>query len=153
MKRTLLLVIIVSLVSPIVSHASEIDRVARAVEAQLGVHRTHIPMLGFAMFVGKVATGFQMPGAKLAIFQDERLSNCTPQQLESAVSNALGSEWTRFVKSVANHGGEQTWIYLRPQGKGLHMFIATAQSGEVSLLEVKASERQMQRWIKDKDLD
>jgi hypothetical protein len=33
------------------------------------------------------------------------------------------------------------------------MFIATAQSGEVSLLEVKASERQMQHWIKDKDLD
>ena len=153
MKRTLLLAIIFCLVSPIVSHASDIDRVARAVETQLGVHRTHIPMLGFAMFVGKVVTGFQMPGAKLAIFQDERLSDCTPQQLESAVSNALGSEWTPFVKSVSNHAGEQTWIYLRPQGKGLHMFIATAESGEVSLLEVKASERQMQRWIKDKDLD
>lgn len=153
MKRTMLIVVIFCLAAPIVSHASEVDRVARAVEAQLGVRRTHIPMLGFAMFVGKVASGFQMPGAKLAVFEDERLSNCSPEELERAVSNALGAEWTPFVKSVSNHGGEQTWIYLRPQGKGLHMFIATAESGEVSLIEVKASERQMNRWIKDKDLD
>ena len=153
MKRAMLVLVILCFAAPVVSHASEMDRVARAVEAQLGVRRTHMPMLGFAMFVGKVATGFQMPGAKLAVFEDERLSNCTPLQLESAVSNALGSEWTPFVKSVSNHGGEQTWIYLRPQGKGLHMFIATAESGEVSLIEVKASELQMQRWIKDKDVD
>ena len=153
MKRTMLVLVILCLAAPVVAHASEMDRVARAVEAQLGVRRTHIPMLGFAMFVGKVATGFQMPGAKLAIFEDERISNCRPQQIESAVSSALGSEWTPFVKSVSNHGREQTWIYLRPQGKGLHMFIATAESGEVSLIEVKASERQMNRWIKDKDVD
>jgi len=153
MKRMVIVLVTVCLAAPVVVHASEMDRVARAVEAQLGVRRTHIPMLGFAMFVGKVATGYQMPGAKLAIFEDERLANSTPLQLESAVSNALGSEWTPFVKSISNHGGEQTWIYLRPQGKGLHMFIATAESGEVSLIEVKASERQMRRWIKDKDLD
>ena len=153
MKLMAVVLLMLCLAAPAASHASEIDRVARAVEAQLGVRRTHIPMLGFAMFVGKVATGFQMPGAKLAIFEDERLSNCTPLQLERAVSNVLGSEWTPFVKSISNHGGEQTWIYLRPQGKGLHMFIATAKRGEVSLIEVKASERQMRRWIKDKDLD
>jgi hypothetical protein len=69
------------------------------------------------------------------------------------VSQALGTEWTPFVKSTSNHGEEQTWIYLRPEGKRLHMFIATAESGEISLIEVKASEHQMQRWIKDKDSD
>src|SRR5690349_23260871 len=104
MKPAMLLAVVLCLAAPVVSHASEMDRVARAVEAQLGVRRTHIPMLGFAMFVGKIATGYQMPGAKLAIFEDERLANCTPLQLESAVSNALGSEWTPFVKSISNHG-------------------------------------------------
>ncbi len=149
----MLLAVMLCLAAPVVSHASEMDRVARAIEAQLGVRRTHIPMLGFAMFVGKIASGFQMPGAKLAVFEDGRLSSSSPQDLERAVSSALGPEWTPFVKSISNHGGEQTWIYLRPQGKGLHMFIATAESGGVSLIEVKASKRQMRRWIKDKDLD
>jgi hypothetical protein len=153
MKRKMLVVVVLCLAAPCMSHASEMDRVAHAVEAQLGVRRTHIPMLGFAMFVGKVASGFQMPGTKLVVFDDARLSNSTPRQLENAVSNALGAEWSPFVKSISNHGGEQTWIYLRPQGKGLHIFIATAVSGEVSLIEVKASERQMRSWIKDKDLD
>ncbi|HEU5231264.1 MAG TPA: hypothetical protein VFU50_00285 [Terriglobales bacterium] len=153
MKRPMMVLAILFVAASTLSHASEMDRVAGAVGAQLGVRRTHIPMLGLAMFVGKVATAFQMPGAKLAIFEDERLSNCTLQQLESAVSSALGPEWSPFVKSISNHGGEQTWIYLRAQGKGIQMFIATAEPGEISLIEVKANERQMQRWIKDKDME
>ncbi len=153
MKLLALLLLLFCTVVPTVTHASEMDRVTRAVEVKLGIRRTHIPLLGFAMFVGKVGSGFQMPGVKLAVFEDARLSSHTAQDLEIAVSNALGEEWTPFVKSISNHGGEQTWIYLRPEGKRLHMFIATAASGEVSLIEVKASERQMRRWIKDKDTD
>jgi hypothetical protein len=127
------------------------DRVVRSIETQLGVRHTHIPMLGFAMFAGKVATGFQMPGVKLAVFDNVSTSEYGPQELQRAVSNALGPEWVPFVKCTSNHGAEQNWIYLRQQGKMTHLFIATAESNEVSLVEIKASERQMRRWIKDTD--
>lgn len=143
--------LVFSVVAAGIAHASEMDRVARRVEAELGVHRTHIPLLGLAMFVGKVGSGFQMPGVKLSVFDDARLSGLSAEDLESAISTALGAEWAPFVKSSSNHGQEQTWIYLRPEGKRVHMFIATAASGEMSLIELKASERQMRRWIKDKD--
>ena len=153
MKRLVLLLIAFCLAAPIASHASDMNRVARAVEAELGVRRTHIPFLGVAMFVGRVASGFQMPGAKLAVFENANLSARSAHDLQRAVQNALGAEWTPFVKSTTNHGQEQTWIYLHPERKGMHMFIATAESGEVSLIEVKASEQQMRRWIEDKDTD
>ena len=139
------------LLVPLASPASDMSHVVRAVENNLGVRHTHIPMLGMAMFVGRAATAFQMPGAKLALFADEKLSQRSPQQLERALWNALGPEWNPFVKSTSNHGHEQNWIFARQEGKKLHMFIATTERGEMSLVEVNVSERQMQRWINDTD--
>src|SRR5947209_13067788 len=139
------------LIVPLASQASDMSRVVRAVENDLGIRHMHIPMLGMAMFIGRVATGFQMRGVRLAVFENEKLSQSSPQQLERTVWNALGPDWNPFVKSTSNHGGEQNWIFVREEGKKLHMFIATAERGEISLVEVNVSDRQMQRWIKDTD--
>lgn len=133
------------------AHAGEMDRVVHSVEGQLGVHHTHIPMLGFAMFAGKVATGFQMPGVKLAIFENESLADRSPAELEQAVTTALGPEWTAIVKSTSRHGDEQNWIYMKDEGKCVQMFIATMEKGELSLIQVKASEQQLRKWIEDKE--
>jgi hypothetical protein len=136
---------------PVVSAASDMNRVVRSLEVDLGVRHTHIPMLGMAMFMGKVATGFQMPGVKLAIFEDERLSELTPAQIEQSVVKALGPQWTQFVKSSSNYGEEQNWIYVCEDGKKLQMFIASVEHSELSLVQVKVSERQMRRWINETD--
>lgn len=143
--------VVLCLLVGVSSHASDMSRVVRAVETDLGVRHTHIPMLGAALFMTKVATGFQMPGVKLAVFEDASLSQRSPDELQHAVLNALGPEWSPFVKSTSNHGAEQTWIFLRQDGKKLQMFIAAAEHGELSLVEVKVSERQMRRWANDTD--
>src|SRR5690242_18214576 len=139
------------LILGISAHASDMNRVVRAVETDLGVRHSHIPMLGAALFLSKAVTGFQMPGVKLAVFEDATLGQRSPEELEHSVLNALGPEWSPFVKSTCNHGAEQNWIFLRQDGKRLQMFIATAERGELSLIEVKVSERQMRRWINDTD--
>lgn len=139
------------LVIPIGSYASDLNRVVRTLEADLGVRHTHIPMLGMAMFVGKVATGFQMPGVKLAVFDDSRLSEHSPQELEAALLKALGPAWSPIVKSISRHGDEQNWIYMRENGKKWQMFIATVEKNELSLVEVKISEGEMRRWINETD--
>lgn len=143
--------VVLCLAIGISAHASDMNRVVRAVETNLGVHHTHIPMLGAALLMSKVVTGFQMPGVKLAVFEDATLGQRSPEELERSVLNALGPEWSPFVKSTCNHGAEQNWIFLRQEGKKLQMFIATAERGELSLVEVKVSERQMRRWINDTD--
>ena len=143
--------LIACLLLGISAYASDMNRVVRAVETDLGVRHTHIPMLGAAMFMGKVVSGFQMPGVKLAVFEDAGLADRSAEELERSVLGALGSEWTPFVKSTSNHGAEQNWIFLREDGKKLQMFIATAERNELSLVEVKVGERQMRRWINDTD--
>jgi hypothetical protein len=151
MKRCGSLLLAFVLLLSAMAHAGEMDRVVHSVEGQLGVHHTRIPMLGFAMFMGKVASGFQMPGVKLAVFENEILEDRSPVELEQAVTSALGPEWTPIVKSTSRHGDEQNWIYVKDEGKRVQMFIASIEKGELSLIQVKASERQLKRWIADKE--
>lgn len=131
--------------------ASDMDRVVRALETDLGVHHTHIPMVGAAMFVGRVATGFRMPGVKLAVFEDEAFSQHSPEEIQHSLVSALGPQWSPFIKSVSKYGEEQSWIYLSESGKKLQMFVASVEQNELSLIEVKVSESQMRRWINDTD--
>src|SRR5215813_1763805 len=126
------------------ARASDMNRVVRAVESDLGIRHTHIPMLGPALFMSRVVSGFQMPGVKLTVFEDAGLSDRSPEELQRSVLKALGPEWSAFIKTTCNHGAEQNWIFLREDGKKLQMFIATAERNELSL-----SERQMRRWIND----
>ena len=136
---------------PVTLHASDMDRVVRALEADFGVRHTHIPMLGAAMFVGRVATGFHTPGVKLAIFEDEDFSQRSPEEIQHSLVNALGAHWSPFIKSVSRYGDEQTWIYVSDSGKKLQMFIASVEHNELSLIEVNVSQSQMRRWISDTD--
>jgi len=92
-----------------------------------------------------------MPGVKLAVFEDAGLSDRSAEDLLRTVLKALGPEWSPFIKTTCNHGAEQNWIFLREDGKKLQMFIASAERNELSLIEVKVSERQMRRWINDTD--
>ena len=131
--------------------ASDMARVVRALETDFGVHHTHIPMLGAAMFVGRVATGFRTPGVKLAIFEDEDFSQRSPQEIQHSLVHALGPHWTPFIKSVSRYGEEQSWIYVSDSGKKLQMFIASVARSELSLIEVNVSESQMRKWINDTD--
>src|SRR5215469_13718948 len=134
---------------PLSLEACDMDRVVRALETDLGVHHTHIPMLGAAMFVGRVATGFRTPGVKLAVFEDEDFSQRSPEEIQHSLVLALGPGWSPFVKSVSRYGEQQSWIYVSDSGKKLHMFIAAVERSELSLIEVNVSEGQMRRWIND----
>jgi len=152
MKTSLKFVVaVLCFVIPLTSHASDLDKVVHAIERDFGVRHQHIPMLGFAMFVGRAASGFQMPGAKLAIFADQRLAQRSPEELQNSVKDALGPDWSPLVKSTLNHGNEQNLIFVRPDNQKLQMMIATIERGEVSLVEVKVSESQMEKWINDED--
>jgi hypothetical protein len=135
------------------SQASDLKKVVRAFEKDFGVHQQHIPMMGFAMFAARVASGFQMPGVKVAMFDNGALSQVPSLELERSLRRALGPAWQMFVKTTSRHGEEQSWILVRPEGKQFRMFVATVEPSEVSLVEMKVSERKMRKWLQDKDDD
>jgi hypothetical protein len=92
---------LVVIIAATTSEASGLKNVVRAFERDFGVRQQHIPMMGFAMFAAKVASGFQMPGVKVAMFENTNLAEVPSLELERSIRRALGPEWQMFVKTTS----------------------------------------------------
>ena len=123
---------------------AEFDRIVKAIASHYGAKPLHIPFLGVANFVVKVARPEGTSGFKLAVFED----------LKSAPDPHEWRERDRFMDTVANsnlrplvrvhsrHDGEATYIFMDPAGKpgkSTRVLIAAFQRDQATVIEVKAN--------------
>ncbi|HEY4767117.1 MAG TPA: hypothetical protein VIH75_25835 [Candidatus Sulfotelmatobacter sp.] len=133
----------------------EFRAVVNAIETQYGVRRTHIPMLGFALFFVRPEG---VSGMKLAVFEDFH-PHTSADKVIRLVENSLGPGWYPFVRvrsRNSSHGdgteasdGETTLIYASPSGGKLRMMIVNLESEEASVVELKLSDHAIKRWLQD----
>jgi hypothetical protein len=131
----------------------EFHAVVNAIETQYGVRRTHVPMLGFALFFVRPEGVSDM---KLAVFEDFH-SNTSADKVIRLVENSLGPGWYPFVRvrsrnsskgdAMEDGDGETTLIYASPSGGKLRMMIVNLESEEATVVELKLSGHAIQRWL------
>jgi hypothetical protein len=112
----------------------EFDRVVNAVERHYGVKRTHIPLLGLANFVVKVAHPAGTSGFKLAVFED--LPEVDDQgDLDRLMKEICAGRLHPMVVTRERHG-ESTYILTGEVGKSTEMLVATFEPHEATVIEV-----------------
>ena len=119
----------------------EFDHVVNAIESHYGVKRTHIPFLGFASFVVKVARPAGASGFKLAVFENLR---STPayrdrDELNRFMDGLSSAGLHRVVCARSRRDGEATYIYVGEAGSSTKMLIATFDRNEATVVEVKVN--------------
>ena len=128
---------------------NEFRGVVNALEGHYGVHHTHIPMLGFAMWFARPEG---MSGMKLAVFEDFNGPTDT-EDVSRIVEKSLGPGWFPFVRVCSKNAdggvGEATLIYASPSGGKLRMIIVNVESSEATVVEVKLSEHAIKEWLKE----
>lgn len=157
--RPLLLFVILASISAASTLAfagePEFRAVVNAIETQYGVRRTHIPMLGFALFFVRPEGVSDM---KLAVFENFH-SHTSSDKVVRLVENSLGPGWYPFVRvrsrnsskgdATEDGNGETTLIYASPSGGKLRMMIVNLESEEATVVELKLSDHAIQRWLQD----
>jgi hypothetical protein len=142
--RIFLLVLCASTLSFAVDN--EFRGVVRAIEGRYGVHHTHIPMLGFAMFFAHPSAG--VSGLKLAVFEDFH-ATATLAEVTSLVESSLGRGWYPFVRVRSNDDNETTLIYASPDEGKMRMMIVNLESSEATVVELKLNDRAIKQWLKE----
>jgi len=127
------LVFAVALLAPSAALAgSEFDRAVHWVEAQYGVSRVHVPMLGFASFVaGAAGRPFGAMDFHLAIFQGE----ARPRRDDSLLRD-LGFGWRTIVR-VTEKRGDQVQIYGRDEDGWVQMLMVTLDHDDAVVMQFK----------------
>jgi len=149
-RRALDLLLVVALAIPCFAGDREFNSVVSTVETQYGVHKMHVPLLGFATFCLKMAGTPGTSDMKIAVFQHmPRPRGSSDLEFEQRVTSSLGPEWQRFVRVRTQENNGFTIIYTNAGEKDIKMMIVTLQPDDATVVQVKLKSSDLKRWIDD----
>jgi hypothetical protein len=140
MRRFVFLIVCVAaLAVPVVvlagGGAMGFDGVVDAIESEYNVHATRIPMMSLISLVANRASHGAASNLHVAEF-DNFSASVDGDELTKMVEAKLGSEWQRVVRETSRKSGEQSLIFMRPEGNRMGLFIVDKDGGELDVVQV-----------------
>jgi hypothetical protein len=111
------------------------DGVVSSIESRYHVHATRIPFMGVISLIARKST--QEGVGNLHVAEIENFSaDVDGDELNRMVEEKLGSGWERIIRETSKKGGEQTLIFMRPEGQRMGLFIVDHDGNEMDVVEV-----------------
>lgn len=112
------------------------DAVVGSIEGRYHVHATRIPFLGLVSMMTRGASHGGVANLHVAEFEDFNVP-VEGAELDRLVQEKLGPEWQLTIRETSRHGqGEQSLIYMRPEGSRMGMFIVDHDGGELDVVQL-----------------
>jgi hypothetical protein len=58
------------------------------------------------------------------------------EELNKLVAEKLGTGWERVIRETSRHGGDQTLIFMRPEGSRMGMFVLDLGGHEMDVVQM-----------------
>jgi hypothetical protein len=118
------------------------DDVVRGIEQHYHVHATHIPFMGLISFVAGRATHGGVHGLHVA--EIEHLEGPVDgDELTAIVQDHAGPGWQRMIRETSREGGDQTLIYVRPEGNRIGMLIVERDTHDMNIVQLSMNPDQL----------
>jgi len=135
----LILICFVSLLIPVSVLASSgevgFNSVVHSIESRYGVRATQIPFLGLISFISRKATHDGVSSLHVAEFEDFH-ATVDGNELNEMVAKKLGEGWERVVRETSRSGGEQSLVFMRPEGNRMGLFVVDLDGQEMNVVQV-----------------
>lgn len=146
MLRTVGLALLV--LAPAAPAASEFDHAVHWVESQYGVSRVHVPMLGFASFMVRVAGGpIGARDFRMAIFEGDS----RPSHRATALGD-LGFGW-RTVLRVTHKNGDDVEVYGRDESGWEQLLMVTRSGRDAVVMQFRLRPSKLMEFVANQSRD
>ena len=115
--------------------ATGFDGVVSSIESRYHAHATRIPFLGLVSLIAGKATHEGVANLHAAEF-DNFTAQVDGEELNQLVAQKLGQGWERMIRETSRKGGEQTLIFMRPEGKRMGLFVVDLDGHEMDVVQV-----------------
>jgi|SRR5579872_4319110 len=123
------------------------DGVVNTLEDRYHAHAMRIPFLGLISLVSRKATHEGVSNLHVADFENFS-GEVDGEELNRIVEEKLGPEWQRMIRETSRkHGGEQTLIYMRPEGNRMGLFILDKESNEMDVVQLSVDPRHLDEEV------
>ena len=122
------------------------DQVVSSIETRYHVHADRIPMLGLVSFVARASTHDGVRGMHVAEIEDFH-ANVDGEELNKLVAGKLGPGWERVIRDTSRSGGDQTLIFMRPEGSRMGMFVLDLGGSEMDVVQMSVDPEHLSEKI------
>lgn len=126
---------------------ADFNAVVREVQAHGGLHRVTIPFLGLARFAVWIVHPSGVHDFQLATFEGNSAGMDGRLIGELMLKNA-GDGFRQLVRVRSNkHGGEWTYVYVRPAGDLFELMVATYEHDEATIVRAVVDIDRLQQTV------
>ena len=118
------------------------DSVVDAIESQYHAHATRIPFMGLISLISKKASHGAAANLHVAEFENFK-ADVDGEELDRMVEQKLDAGWERIVRETSRKGGEQTLVFMRPEGERMGLFVVDKDSNELDVVQLSVDPRHM----------
>lgn len=118
------------------------DGVVHSIESRYGVRATRIPFLGLISLIARKSTHEGVSNLHVAEF-DRFDATVDGDELNRMVAGKLGAGWERIIRETSRKGGEQTLIFVRPEGDRMGMFVVDLNGNEMDVVQVSVDPKHL----------
>jgi len=111
------------------------DGVVTSIEGRYHAHAMRIPFLGLISFASRKATHGSVRNLHVANFENFP-GDVDGAELQQLVQEKLGPGWEPVIRETSRHGGEQSLIYMRPEGDHMGLFVVDKDHDELDIVQV-----------------
>ena len=122
------------------------DQVVSSIEARYHVHADRIPLLGLVNFVARTSTNDGVRGMHVAEIEGFE-TDVNGEELNKLVAEKLGAGWERVIRETSRNGGNQTLIFMRPEGSRMGMFVLDLDGHEMDVVEMSVDPEHLSEKI------
>jgi hypothetical protein len=118
------------------------DGVVHSIESRYGVRATRIPFMGLISIIASKSTHAGVSNIHIAEF-DKFTATVDGDELNRMVQGKLGAGWERIIRETSRSGGEQTLIFIHPEGDRMGLFVVDAEKNEMDVVEVSVDPKHL----------
>jgi hypothetical protein len=149
MKRAWVVALVLLCSSMAFSLDRDVKKVATALQQQYGVKFHKLPLI--ARIVMKPALWGKGVKVDIVTFEGFSPDRTNLEQIESAMKDALGSDWSWFIRSTSKKTHERAVMYVRGVGDSFDMMIVSIEPSEAEVVKVRLKPNEMKKWMDEPD--
>jgi len=126
------------------------DAVVESIEGRYHAHATRIPFMGLISLVAGGATHGGVRGLHVAEFENFRHAPDVPvdgQEFNALIEAHMGRGWQRMIRETSRAGGDQTLIYVRPEGQRMGMLVVDLSGKELDVVQMSMDPDQLMKEV------
>jgi hypothetical protein len=122
--------------------------IGKHLKSRYNAKERHIPFMGLAGFAIKLVRPAGVKSLQVKIYENLNYKcDGSDNELNSILQSTLGAEWQALVRVFSRKEAQQTFVYVKQEGKSIRLMVVAIQQDQATLVRLKVNPDTLAKWM------